>query len=328
MVMTKPDLHKLLEPVQTDLDAFKNRLGRFLHSDSALINAVARHIFAARGKKIRPAILFLISRSAGLYNKKLIDAALAIELIHTATLLHDDVIDESSLRRGQETVNYRWNNLVAVLMGDFLFSKAFRIMVRTGSYKLMERISQATERVSYGELRQVEETANFDLSEDNYLKIISDKTASLFAVSSEAGPILRKATTAERTRFRNFGERIGIAFQIADDLLDYVGDGAKTGKEPGADLVQGKVTLPLIYSLNKSSRKTRHEIVSILSNGIEKDGINRIVDFVSETGGIDYAYAKAAQFAEKAATLCDSFKNNIYNRSLRGVLEFAVSREN
>jgi octaprenyl-diphosphate synthase len=326
--MVRPELQKLIKPVQPDLDAFKERLGSILRTDSALINAIARHVFAAKGKKIRPAILFLISRSAGLYNKKLIDAALAIELIHTATLLHDDVIDESSLRRGQETVNYRWNNLVAVLMGDFFFSKAFRIMVGTGSYKLMERISQTTERVSYGELRQVEETANFDLNEKEYLKIISDKTASLFAVSCEAGPILRKAPTAEQIRFRDFGESIGTAFQITDDLLDYVGDGAKTGKEPGADLTQGKVTLPLIYSLNKSSRKTRNEIVNMLSNGIEKDGIGRIVDFVSETGGIDYAYSKAEQFAEKAARLCDKFKNNVYNRSLRGVLEFAVSREN
>lgn len=326
--MTKTDLKDLVKPVTKDLEAFDRKQNKFLVAKSQLITAVVRHIMASRGKRLRPALLFLSSRGGGFYSPKVIDAALSIELIHIATLLHDDVVDESDIRRGQDTVNYRWNNLVSVLMGDFLFSKAFRIMVSTGSQALITAVSRATERVSFGELRQIEETANYRLPQDEYIKIISDKTASLFAVACEAGPILKKASATKRKKFREFGENIGIAFQIADDLLDYVGDSDKTGKPPGGDLIQGKMTLPLIYSLERTSQKARREIINILDNGINKRGINRVFKFINEQGGIEYAYSIARSYSERAADILSILKDSIYSQKLKDLLYFTVSRDN
>jgi len=326
--MATSNLQELTRPISGDLDAFDTRLKEYLHADSALINGVLRHIMATRGKRLRPAILFLTARSAGFYSPKLIEAALAIELIHTATLLHDDVVDESDIRRGQHTVNHRWNNLVSVLMGDFLFSRAFVVMVKTGSSEVIRSISAATERVSFGELRQIEECANYKLGEDEYIKIISDKTAALFSTACEIGPILKKAPGTVRKKFSSFGENVGIAFQITDDLLDFVGDTEKTGKDTGSDLMQGKVTLPLIYSMQTSSKKVRAEIADLLNNGINRRGVGRIVRFVTEQGGIDYAYDIARKYSERAGDLIDGMKNNVYRRTLEDILSFTVNREN
>ncbi|MFH1700165.1 MAG: polyprenyl synthetase family protein [Candidatus Zixiibacteriota bacterium] len=326
--MTSANLKEMIQPVVRDLKAFDHRLNKFLSADSKLISSIIKHIMSARGKRLRPVILFLSTRGGGYTSPKMVDAALAIELIHTATLLHDDVVDESDIRRGQDSVNHRWTNLISVLMGDFLFSRAFGILVGTESQDLIRSISYATERVSYGELRQVEEVANYKLSEKDYLKIISDKTASLFATACEAGPILKKAERRDRKRFYGFGENIGIAFQIADDLLDYVGDARKIGKSIGSDLIQGKVTLPLIYALSKSMPTTRNEITKSLSNGIDKQGINKILKFVTEQGGIDYAYRAAHKYSQRAGNSCDKMKNNIYSKTLKQILDFTVARDN
>lgn len=321
------DIRTLFRPIARELATFDRRLTATTDSDSKLITAVARHILTSRGKRLRPAMIFLTARSSGYYSRHLIDVALAIELIHTATLLHDDVIDESAVRRGQDTVNSRWTNLVSVLMGDYLFSRAFRVLVGTDATAVIKAISAATHRVSYGELRQIEETANYALTETEYIKIISDKTASLFAVSCEAGPILNKASVSICRRFHEFGEHIGIAFQIADDLLDYIGNSDKTGKLPGVDLKQGKVTLPLIYALAKSSRKVRQEMIRRLSHDMTAADMKQVLRFVTESGGIAYGYAVARAYADRAARMVATFPESTYTRSLKGVVEFAVNRD-
>ncbi len=319
-------LEDLIQPVKADLDQFDRRLAEILTGDSPLISSIARHLVDNRGKRIRPAFLFLLARASDLYHEQGINASLAIELIHTATLLHDDVVDNSNFRRGQETVNYKWTNLISVLMGDYLFAKAFRLMVETGSIPLVEAISRATERVSVGELRQVEETSNFDLSEDEYLKIIADKTASLFAVSCEAVPILAGMNGDARRRFSHFGESIGTAFQIADDLLDYTGDIKVTGKEPGNDIITGKVTLPLIYTLRQSDRKCRKEILDILGNGVGEGGFRRILKYVSDSGGLEYTARRAAEIAEDGALAIKNLGDSVYQASLISLVEFSITR--
>jgi octaprenyl-diphosphate synthase len=315
------------EPVRADLEVFSSRLNDYLQGDSPLITSIARHLLKSRGKRIRPVFLFLSSRAANNFTDYSVDASLAIELIHTATLLHDDVVDESDLRRGIPTVNAKWTNLISVLMGDYLFAKAFRIMVRAGSIDLMEAVSRATERVSIGELRQIEETGNYDLSEGEYLSIIADKTASLFNVSCESGPILNKRSGKERDAFARFGEDIGTAFQIADDLLDFVGDAETTGKQPGNDVLTGKVTLPLIFALQKTGKAAKSEIISCLEKGVGRPEVfEQIHYFVQENGGIDYAYRRADELSQRGMDAIGEIEPSVYFESLANLVRFTTSR--
>ena len=319
-------LNEYTQPIKADLDDFDQKLHDHLRGDSPLITSIAQHLLRTKGKRIRPAFLFLSSRAANNFTEHTVDCSLAIELIHTATLLHDDVVDESMLRRGQETVNSQWTNLISVLMGDYLFAKAFRIMVEPESVELMRAISRATERISVGELRQIEETGNYSLSEEEYLAIIADKTASLFNVSCEVGPILGNSGKRERQKFAQFGEKIGIAFQIADDLLDFTGDPAVTGKEPGNDVITGKVTLPLIYALKKVGKDTQKEIISYLQDNKESINFEKIYKFVRENGGIEYAYQRAHQIGEEGLEAVSSLEISEYRDCLVNMVQFTIAR--
>ena len=319
-------LAEFTEPVREDLDTFDRKLHDYLRGDSPLISSIARHLLKSRGKRIRPAFLFLSSRAADNYSEHAVDASLAIELIHTATLLHDDVVDESDLRRGQETVNYKWKNLISVLMGDYIFAKAFRVMVDTNCMDLIAAIARATERVSVGELRQIEETNNYALSEEEYLEIIADKTASLFNVSCETGPILLGRDKGMRERFADFGEKIGTAFQVADDLLDFVGDPEQTGKALGNDVLSGKVTLPLIYSLKTVGEKAGREITTYLSEVGGEEAFRKVYKFVQDSGGIDYAYRRAQELSEQALESISPIDTSVYHDSLAGMVRYAVAR--
>jgi len=321
-------LKPLFDTVRKDLDKFDSLLERDLYADSDLVQNIIDHLLEKRGKRLRPTFLFLTARCCGMTHRKMVEAALSIELIHTATLLHDDVVDQADRRRGQSTVNAEWTNTISVLMGDFLFAKAFRLLVSTKCPKLIERVAETTEIVSVGELRQIEECGNFDLSEDTYLDIIAAKTASLFATSAAAGPLLNKSTSREVSRLAEFGKKVGISFQIADDLLDLVGDVKKTGKEVGNDLVQGKATLPLIHALRTSSRKVRDEITAILSNGSRPSHYRKVVDFIGNSGGIEYARASAARFGEEALKLIHRYGKSRYYNAIEEVVNFTVNREN
>jgi octaprenyl-diphosphate synthase len=254
-------------------------------------------------------------------------AALAVELIHTATLLHDDVIDVSSTRRGLPTVNSKWNNLVSVLMGDYLFSKAFRLLVQANSVDLLEAFSRATERVSIGQLVEIQHINNFDICEADYFSLIADKTASLFAVSCEAGAILAGRPEGEREKIREFGEKVGVAFQISDDLLDIVGTEAVTGKTVGNDLREGKVTLPLIYTLNNGGGPRKSEIAALLKNGAENGSVEKVARIVLESGGVEYAQKKALQYGHEAFELLAGLPATAFKKSLEEVARFAASRE-
>lgn len=326
------DVKKMQEyasPVQPDLELFDRRLADYLKGDSPLISSIARHLLKSRGKRIRPAFVFLSSRASDNFTEHSVDASLAIELIHTATLLHDDVVDAADVRRGLKTVNAQWTNLISVLMGDYLFAKAFRIMVAANSMDLIAAISRATERVSVGELRQIEETANYSLSEEEYLEIISDKTASLFNVSCETGPILNNRHRTERERFATFGEKVGTAFQIADDLLDFVGDPEVTGKELGNDVLTGKVTLPLIFALKQVNEASGREIISYLSDSDKRGGeeaFEKVYRFVHENGGVDYAYRRADELCRQGLDALPHNESSVYYQSLAAMVHYTVAR--
>jgi octaprenyl-diphosphate synthase len=326
-MLDNAELKALTKPIEADLQRFEKLESKTLKNESPLIFAISRHILNSRGKRLRPLFTFLISKTTGFKSPYLVEAALSVEMIHTATLLHDDVVDESEIRRGMHTVNSKWNNLISVLMGDYFFAKAFTLLVKTGSPEMLRRVSMATERLAVGELRQIEESFNYGLTEEEYLKIISDKTASLFQTSAVSPPLLHGAPATMVDRLAKFGECAGCAFQIADDLLDFVGEEERTGKKPGNDLVQGKITLPLIYSFGTSQTRTRQRVIRILEKGLGDRDFERVLDFVSTNGGIDYARARASSLADKALSYLEPFSNNRYYKSLERLATFSINRD-
>ncbi|MFH2056299.1 MAG: polyprenyl synthetase family protein [bacterium] len=320
-------LNELTAPIREELARFDVLESESLGDESELIRSVSRHLLLSKGKRLRPTFTFMIAKVTGFESDHLAEAALAVEMIHTATLLHDDVVDESDTRRGQVTVNSEWNNLVSVLMGDYFFAKAFTLLVRTGSLEMLRRVSEATERVSVGELRQIEESFNYDLSEQDYLRIISDKTAALFAAAAIAPPLLGGAPREAIEALDRFGEHSGCAFQIADDLLDFVGEQSRTGKKPGIDLQQGKITLPLIHALQKTQAGTRKSIIDILDNGVDDGDFERVLDFLHDSGGIDYARQRAQSLCDQALSYLAPYYNSPYYANLEELATFAIKRD-
>lgn len=318
-------LQDTLTLISGGLAEFEARFAEELGGHAGLIGAMASHILASPGKRIRPAMYLLSSYVHTPDRKVAIDGAVAIELIHTATLLHDDVNDGADQRRGRPSANRIWGNLAAVLMGDHLFAKAFRVMVDTGNPKILRTISVASERVAVGELLQLQETGNVAASESSYLRIIGDKTASLFSAACEAGA-LTHGNDRWSERFRSFGEYVGLGFQIADDLLDYWGDAARTGKPKGNDLKAGKVTLPLIHALRDARETDRRNIAKVLS-GESENGIGEVVAFVRERGGFDYAQSKAENFRNLAVEQIADLSDSVYKQALIEVVNHSVSRQ-
>lgn len=319
------NIDTILSPITSLIKQFQLLLEQTLTTDSEFIYKITNHLFSKTGKQVRPGLIFLTTGRKE--SSAAIHAAVAIELIHVATLLHDDVIDQSDTRRGIETVNYRWNNLVSVLMGDYLFAKSFKLLVDSGSPELLDRFSQATERVSIGELNQVYATGNFDLAESAYLNIIADKTAALFACACEAGVICDGGDKAKQLALREFGENLGIAFQITDDLLDIIGETAKTGKQLGSDIREGWVTLPLIYALKNGGNSYKSQIVKLYENGFSHSEFAEVVRFIHDSGGIDYADKKARKYSERAKDAVANIEGLDYKENLMQLADFAVIRE-
>ncbi len=318
------DFSSVFAPISNQLKEFESELKRALETDSPIIGRITDHLYGSSGKRLRPALLFLAS---GEKNQSSLYAALAIELIHTATLLHDDVIDESITRRSIETVNHKWNNLVSVLMGDYFFAKAFGMLVKSDSPGLMETFAEATERVSIGELTQESYTGNFDIAEETYLSIIGDKTASLFACSAEAGAICSGQNGDLRRELRSYGENIGLAFQITDDILDLIGETKKTGKSLGSDIREGWVTLPLIKALKNDNGNSRERFKKILGADVGQADIAEVVNFVRENGGIEYAEQKARHYVERAVDILGGLDGLPMKPALEDLATLAAIRD-
>lgn len=320
-------LDKIFAPVKEQLSSFDKTLKEALSSDSSLIFEVVKHILDGKGKRLRPSLVFLCWGMCGGKSKNATKVAVAIDLIHNATLLHDDVIDQSPTRRGKASVNCKWNNLVSILMGDYLLSKAFKIMNQTESLELMNDMSKATENLTIGELRQVQEARNYQLNEKTYLQMIEDKTASLFSASCVGGGITAGAKEEQKKHLSEYGRNLGITFQITDDMLDFIGESKKTGKGLGNDLKEGKVTLPLIYTLRQAEGATKRRIIRLLEKDFNYQDFVKILSLVREYGGIDYAKWRAEIFGQKALSHLAGFKNSPYKQSLVDMVDFAVNRD-
>jgi len=326
-------LNLILSPVKKNLSSFEEKLKDSLNSDSPLISEVAYHLSSLKGKRLRPALVFL---SFGLCGNSehdfrasscAMNVALAIELIHNATLLHDDVIDQSQFRRGQVSVNHKWSNLVSVLMGDFLLANAFKLLVRTKSPFLLSSISKATEQVSIGEMNQIQESHNYELDEKTYLQIIAEKTASLFATSCESGALAAEADQKSKEQLKNYGLNLGMAFQITDDLLDWIGETEKTGKGLGNDLKEGKITLPLIHTLREAEESSRKKIFGLLENDFNQKDFDQILSLIKGNGGVEYSRQKAKTFGERALSQLSDLEDSEYKQALENLVSFVIKRD-
>ncbi len=318
-------LKQCLAPVADSLVEFEAAFRETIGGASGLEEAIADHIAAGKGKRMRPALVLLSHRSVSPNGAPAIKAAVAIELIHTATLLHDDVIDVSEKRRGRLSVNARWNNLAAVLMGDNLFARAFCVLVELHNDEVMATVAAATRRVAIGELLQLQHTRNYDLRESEYLSIIADKTASLFGASCQAGRLNGGGNPVEAKNFQQFGETLGMSFQIADDLLDYTGDTEKTGKSTGNDIMEGKITLPLIHALRSADKTPRAEIMRLVES-YQPENFAPLCELIAEQGGFDYSHQKADQLRARALESLDGVPDSPYRRSLELLVDYSINR--
>ncbi len=322
------EIQEISSLVAQELRTFEDEFIQTLKTDVDLINSVISYVAAHKGKRLRPLLIFLISNLKGNSTSASIKSAVIVELIHTATLIHDDIVDEADLRRGAASVNAVWNNQVSVLVGDYLFSRALQKMVKLDDNAINGVISKVTIQMSEGELLQIERAQGYTLDESTYFRMISDKTASLISASCQLGAI----TSSQKDKypiekFWDFGEYLGRAFQIQDDLLDYLGDEEIVGKSVGNDLKESKITLPLLYALNNSNNGKSVYIKELLERGEASDNFDEIRDFVIQSGGIDYSRARANAYIKKALSLLEPFQPSPYKEALVNLVEFAANRE-
>lgn len=269
-------------------------------SNVPLVDNIAKYIVRHKGKGLRPLLVLLSAKMIAEPNQNTYIVASLIEILHTATLVHDDVVDNANVRRNFPSINAIWKNKISVLMGDYLLAKSLISATETGSMEIMHLLAETSRRLSQGELFQIEKSRKLDITQEEYLKLISDKTAALLSACTELGGMTVSADPYQREALRNFGENLGIAFQIKDDLLDYEGKQSIVGKPVGADLREKKITLPLILAMNKAPVSEKKDIIKMLKKGVNKDQVKKIIEFSTRYEGISGAKKSALEYADKA----------------------------
>ncbi len=311
--------------VQSDFDSVNQLIIDQLHSEVELVENIGHYIVDAGGKRLRPLLVLLTARAMGYTGSEHIDLATIIEFIHTATLLHDDVVDVSALRRGRATANAKWGNAPSVLVGDFLYSRAFQMMVAIRNMEIMAILSDTTNTISEGEVQQLVNAQNPEVSEQDYLTVIHKKTAALFEAACQTAAVLSQSSREIRDQARQYGYHLGLAFQLVDDALDYEGDATTLGKNVGDDLAEGKPTLPLIYAMQKAENKETRLISDAIKNK-SAEKLQQIVEIVTSSGGLDYTHQLAQEHVNKAKSFLQSFPENEYRTSMMELADFAVKR--
>ncbi len=320
--MTADEIYSLIQP---DMDRVNARIQEKLHSEVVLINQIGAYIVNSGGKRLRPIIHLISARAFGYEGDRHIDLAAIVEFIHTATLLHDDVVDASELRRGEATANHLWGNEASVLVGDFLYSRAFQMMVDIGSMKVMDILADATNTIAEGEVLQLLNCHDPDTTEERYLEVIHNKTAKLFESAARLGAVISERSDAEEAAMTAYGMHLGCAFQLIDDVLDYTADSGELGKNVGDDLAEGKPTLPLIHAMREGSPAQR----DLIRGAIEEGGLERIDDIlaaIESTGAIDYTARCARAEADQAIEAVRDLPDSRYRDALVGLARFAVDR--
>lgn len=315
MTTPSPSASAPLDIIQPDMHQVDRVINERLTSEVPLVKEVAQYIISAGGKRLRPALLLLVAGALGNRHPHRHTLAAVVEFIHTATLLHDDVVDESTLRRGRETANERFGNAASVLVGDFLYSRAFQMMVDVNNMRVMQVLSDATNVIAEGEVLQLMNMHDPSLDEAAYLRVIRSKTAKLFEASARLAAILHQADPATEAACATYGQALGTAFQVIDDVLDYEGSAAELGKNLGDDLREGKVTLPVICALRRASKAERQMIIQAIEQG-STDHLDDILAIVRATGALDAARASAMAEAQRAIDAAQALPDNEYRASL------------
>lgn len=313
-------------PILSELNQFESKFLQSMESEIPLLNKIMHYIVKRKGKQMRPIFVFLSAKMFGKINDETFTSASLIELLHTATLVHDDVIDDANERRGFFSINALWKNKVAVLVGDYLLSKVLLLSIEQKNYQSLEIVAQAVREMSEGELLQIEKARKLDITEEIYFEVIRKKTASLISSCCQIG-VVSVGENSERERMKRFGELIGLAFQIKDDIFDY-GLPSKIGKPTGNDIREQKITLPLIYVLNNSNLETKKELINIIKrHHTNNQKIKRAIELVIKSGGIEYAYKKMIELKDQALLLINDTPDSDAKKSLIGLVNYTVNRE-
>jgi octaprenyl-diphosphate synthase len=317
--------NSIIQPIAADMDAVNAVIRRQLHSDVPLVNQIAEYIISAGGKRIRPVLILLVANAFGYRGTYHHDLAAVVEFIHTATLLHDDVVDESSLRRGRKTANAMFGNAASVLVGDFVYSRAFQMMVNVGSMRVMQILADATNVIAEGEVLQLLNMHDPDVTEERYLQVIRSKTAKLFEAAAQLGALIAGASEDQIDAAAEYGRSLGTAFQLIDDVLDYSGNATDIGKNVGDDLREGKPTLPLIYLMQSGTEEQRQLVRACIEHG-DAERFDDILAAITNSGALDYTKREAEKAAQRAADAAAALPNSYFKDSLLQLCAFAVDR--
>ena len=320
-------IKEIKKPIQQEMILFEKKFKDSLNSKVPLLDKILHYIVKRKGKQMRPMFVFLSGKLFGEINESSFRAASLIELLHTATLVHDDVIDDANMRRGFFSINALWKNKIAVLVGDYLLSKGLLMSLENEEYDLLQIVSKAVKEMSEGELLQIEKARKLDIEEDVYFEIIRQKTATLIAACCACGAVTAKQDKETVERMRKFGELIGIAFQMKDDLFDYYNEDV-IGKPTGIDIKEQKMTLPLIYTLRNCDRKQKKFIIQTVKNhNTNSDRVSKVLEIVKKSGGINYTFEKMKTYQEEALSLLKTFDDNESRKSLELLVNFVIERK-
>ena len=320
-------INKIKSPIKLEMSLFEEKFKESLKTNVSLLDKIMHYIIKRKGKQMRPMFVFLCAKSFDKITDSTYNAASMIELLHTATLVHDDVIDESNFRRGFFSINALWKNKIAVLVGDFLLSRGLLLAVEKEEFQLLKIVSRAVKEMSEGELLQIEKTRRLNITEEIYFEIIRKKTATLIAACCESGASSINTTTDNIESMRLFGEKAGIAFQIKDDLFDYT-QSPLIGKPTGLDIREKKMTLPLIYTLNKVDKKTNKFIINTIKNDSKNQiKITKIINIVKDEGGLIYAEEKMKTYYKKGKEILNKLEQNDAVKSLHLLMDYVVNRK-
>ncbi len=326
MTPARPDLPAIQQLAAADMAAVDALIRRRLASDVVLINQVSEYIIGAGGKRLRPMLLLLAARALGRVAEDAHQMAAVIEFIHTATMLHDDVVDESDLRRGRRTANAVWGNAASVLVGDFLYSRSFQLMVELERPEVMRILADTTNQIAEGEVLQLLHVRNPDTDETAYLRVIERKTAILFAAATRLAALLANADAQTQDQLHDYGLNLGYAFQIADDVLDYASDATTLGKNLGDDLAEGKMTLPLIHAMQHADHATRERLRAIVETG-DVDALPEVIAAIQAHDSLGYSRERALAFAARAEAALEGLPDNAATAALHGLAHYAINRD-